>query len=178
MARLVLVTGGGRSGKSRYAQNLAESAGGSRAFVATCPQVDGEMAARIVRHQQARQGRGWHTIEAPIELEAVLRHRVEFQVLLIDCLTLWVNNLVFEAERRGRQLEEEDVETRCAALLEAGRQRQGTVIAVTNEVGMGIVPENPLARRFRDLVGRGNQVMAAAADEVVFMVSGIPLKVK
>ncbi|OGG49122.1 MAG: bifunctional adenosylcobinamide kinase/adenosylcobinamide-phosphate guanylyltransferase [Candidatus Handelsmanbacteria bacterium RIFCSPLOWO2_12_FULL_64_10] len=178
MARIVLVTGGCRSGKSAHAQKMAEGLPGRRAFVATCPPVDDEMRARIRRHREARERSEWHTIEEEIDLPGVVRGAQGFDVLLIDCLTLWVNNLMYEAERAGRQVEEAEVERRCRDLLSACAERPGTVIFVTNEVGMGIVPDNPASRRFRDLIGRCNQVVGAAADEVTLLVCGIPVKVK
>ena len=178
MARVILVTGGSRSGKSRHAQELAEKAGGQRIFVATCPAVDAEMEERIQRHREARQDRGWDTIEEPVDLEGVLRLLDRGEVLLVDCLTLWVNNLMYEGEKEGREVTEDEVAERCCRVLDACSGREGTVLFVTNEVGLGIVPDNPLARRYRDLVGRCNQVMAAGADQVMFMVSGLPMRLK
>jgi len=178
VARVVLVTGGSRSGKSAYAQGLAEGMPGRREFVATCPPIDEELRARIGRHRAAREGRGWETLEEAVDLAGVVRGAREYGVLLIDCLTLWVNNLMYEAEREGRGVEEAEVEGRCREALAACAERPGAVIFVTNEVGMGIVPENPASRRFRDLAGRCNQVTGAGADEVTLMVCGIPVRVK
>lgn len=178
MVEVVLVTGGSRSGKSRHAQELAEGLEGRKVFVATCPEVDAEMEERIRRHREEREGKGWETIEEAVDLEDVLRRMKEGEVLLVDCLTLWVNNLMYETEKRGEEIGEDEVEQRCRRLLDACASRKGTVIFVTNEVGLGIVPENSLARRYRDLVGRCNQVVAAGADRVIFMVSGLPLKLK
>lgn len=178
MARIVLVTGGSRSGKSTYAQQLAEGLSGRRAFVATCPPIDEELRVRIQRHQEARRGADWQTIEEPIDLIGAVKKGREYEVLLIDCLTLWINNLMYEAEQQGQQIEEAEIERSCTDLLEACSEHPGTVILVTNEVGMGIVPDNPLSRRYRDLVGRCNQVVGAAADAVILLVSGIPLTLK
>ncbi len=185
MARIVLVTGGCRSGKSAHAQKMAEGLPGRRAFVATCPPLDDEMRARIRRHREARERSQriddqmeWHTIEEEIDLPGVVRGAQGYEVLLIDCLTLWVNNLMYEAEKEGRQVEEAEVERRCRDLLSACAERPGAVIFVTNEVGMGIVPDNPASRRFRDLAGRCNEVMGAGADEVILLVCGIPMRVK
>ncbi|HOI75969.1 MAG TPA: bifunctional adenosylcobinamide kinase/adenosylcobinamide-phosphate guanylyltransferase [Syntrophales bacterium] len=189
MAEIILVTGGSRSGKSRYAQELAESMAGKRAFVATCPVVDEEMAERIRRHQRAR-GAGWITIEETVDLPGALRRAAGSGVVLVDCLTLWVNNLLYEETLRSARedgtegpagasgMSEDEMEARSRDVLRACADIPGTVIFVTNEVGMGIVPENALSRRFRDLAGRCNQVIAGGADRVVLMVSGIAATIK
>ena len=177
MARVILITGGSRSGKSRQAQGIAEEEGNRKVFVATCPRVDAEMAARIERHREERAGKGWETVEETVDLVGVLA-RIAGDAVLVDCLTLWINNLLFAGEPSAELVDEDWVEARCGELLEVCRGRQGTVVFVTNEVGLGIVPDNPLARRYRDLVGRCNQVMARGADRVIFMVSGLPLILK
>ena len=176
--KIVLVTGGARSGKSAYAQRLAETLAGPRAFIATCPVTDDEMRRRIRAHQRARKGGQFETIEEPVNLAAVLRRGGKYRVLLVDCLTLWVNNLLFEAAQRGRELDEAEIVRQSQAVLAACRRLDAHVIFVTNEVGLGIVPENALARRFRDLAGRCNQVFAAGAAEVTLLVSGLPLNLK
>jgi adenosylcobinamide kinase/adenosylcobinamide-phosphate guanylyltransferase len=178
MARLILVTGGGRSGKSTFAQGLAESMAGSRAYIATCPVIDDEMAERVRKHREARKVGRWDTIEEPLALADVLRRDGGHDVCLIDCLTLWVNNVVYEAEKDGRDVTEDDISVLCDEILEACRLRAGTVIFVTNEVGMGIIPENALARLYRDLSGRCNQIIAREAETVILMVSGIPVTIK
>ena len=178
MARIILITGGSRSGKSAYAQKLAETLAGPRALVATCPIIDDEMRERVRKHQKARSQGAWDTIEETIDLSSVLRHAKKYRVLLIDCLTLWSNNLMYEAGKCGREMEEEEIEELSRELLAACSERPGAVIFVTNEVGMGVVPENALARRYRDLLGRCNQVMAAGAHDVTFVVCGIPLRLK
>jgi adenosylcobinamide kinase/adenosylcobinamide-phosphate guanylyltransferase len=177
MARVVLVTGGCRSGKSAYAQNLAESLPGRRAYVATCPVVDDEMRRRIEKHRQARS-QLWETFEEPLLLDGAIRSTAAFPVVLVDCLTLWVNNLMYRAQQQGQDTGEEQVAANCGQVLAACKDRAGTVIFVTNEVGMGIVPDNAPARRYRDLVGRCNQVMAAGADAVALVSCGIPLFLK
>jgi adenosylcobinamide kinase/adenosylcobinamide-phosphate guanylyltransferase len=174
MAKIVLVTGGCRSGKSAYAERRAMALPGRRAYVATCPVIDDEMARRIADHRRAREGQGWITIEEPIDLEGTLRRHAAMDVLLIDCLTLWINNLLYEAERAGR----EPGEPPCVAMLDTAVACRGWVIFVSNEVGLGIVPDNPLARRYRDLVGQANQLVAQRAEEVVLMCCGIPLPIK
>jgi len=174
MATITLVTGGARSGKSGVAQEMAESLPGRRVFVATAPALDREMQERIQRHQDERRNNGWHTIEAERDLAGVLTADGQHEVMLIDCLTLWINNLMFAAG----ELDEAEVTAKCAELLAACRIRPGQVIFVTNEVGLGIVPDNPLARRYRDLVGRCNQVIAKAADEVILVTCGIPQVIK
>jgi len=178
MAPLILISGGSRSGKSGFAQQLAEEIEGSRLFVATCPYTDPEMAERIRRHRQDRQGRGWQSIEEPLYLIQCLADNPLEATILIDCLTLWVNNLIFAAEKKQQVITEDQVEGLAGQLGRAGRRHQGTVIMVTNEVGMGIVPDNGLARLYRDLVGRCNQVIARAADQVFLVSCGIPLQLK
>jgi adenosylcobinamide kinase / adenosylcobinamide-phosphate guanylyltransferase len=178
MARIALVTGGCRSGKSAYALATAQSLPPSRAYVATCPVTDEEMRQRIETHRRARCEWGWTTIEEQTELAGVLRGHTEHNVLLVDCVTLWVNNLMHHAAVEGRQISEAGIVERCCEVLDASHACRGTVIFVTNEVGLGIVPENTLARRYRDLVGRANQIIAARADSVTLLVCGIawPLK--
>lgn len=178
MARIVLITGGSRSGKSAYAQVMAERLPGARAFIATCPVLDEEMAERIRKHKAARDATRWSTIEEQCRLAGVIRDAARFDVLLVDCVTLWVNNLMYEAEQAGRLLTEEDAVRRCEEVLAASGEFHGTAIFVTNEVSMGIIPDNPTARRYRDLMGRCNQKLAQAADEVILMVCGLPVKIK
>ena len=178
MAEIIFVTGGSRSGKSNYAQKLAERIPGPRAFLATCPILDEEMAERCRKHQEARSGASWDTLEEEREIARVISTNHRHQVILVDCLTLWVNNLIYQAEQNGRVMTEDDIVEECQALLKACENFNGTIIFVSNETGMGIVPDNPLSRRFRDIAGRCNQIVAAFADEAVFMVSGIPLYLK
>jgi len=165
----LFVLGGARSGKSRYAQARAEAAGANPVFVATAEAFDDEMRERIARHRADRDMR-WTTVEAPRELPAAIDAvNGEGAVVLVDCLTLWVSNLLLadaNIARAGQQL--------CDAI---GRF-EGTLILVANEVGLGIVPDNALARRFRDAAGLLNQAVAAAVEEVVLLTAGLPLTLK
>ncbi len=170
--RIVLVLGGVRSGKSRYAQEFA-AVGTRVAFIATAEACDDEMRDRIARHRADRPA-SWTTIEAPIALEEALRQCGEqFDTIVVDCLTVWTANLMEHYGQSGDLvLAHAD---RLAGLL---RRVSASVILVSNEVGNGIVPANEMARTYRDLLGGMNQRIAAAADEVILMVAGCPLFVK
>ncbi|WP_420348504.1 bifunctional adenosylcobinamide kinase/adenosylcobinamide-phosphate guanylyltransferase [Pelagibius sp.] len=166
---VTLVLGGARSGKSRYAENLVESRPGPWVYLATATAGDAEMAARIAEHQR-RRGGNWQTREAPLDLVAALRAAAKPEsTVLVDCLTLWLSNIL---------LADLDVHDECEKLVAALAELDGPVVFVSNEVGLGIVPENALARRFRDAAGRLNQAMAAAAQSVVFVAAGLPLVMK
>jgi len=178
MAEIILVTGGSRSGKSSWALARAEEIPGPRLYLATCPVIDAEMDERIRKHREERQGKRWETIEETIDLAGVIRRHGDGRTILVDCLTLWINNLMFEREKQGGALTEEDITEQCRDVATACRNISGTVFFVTNEVGMGIVPDNETARRFRDVAGRCNQQMAGTADRVMLLVSGIPLQIK
>lgn len=178
MADLVLVTGGCRSGKSAYAQQLAESLPLPRLYVATCPVTDDEMRQRIERHQCMRKGRGWETVEEQLDLAGVLSRSEAYNVRLVDCITLWINNLMYHADREGRSMGEEEIAQECGRLLDVCQGISGTVVFVTNEVGLGVVPDNAQARRYRDLVGRANQMLAARAGTVTLVTCGIPVPLK
>ncbi|MDP2311374.1 MAG: bifunctional adenosylcobinamide kinase/adenosylcobinamide-phosphate guanylyltransferase [Pseudomonadota bacterium] len=166
-----LVTGGARAGKSGFVLAQAEATDApSIAFVATAERGDDEMIERIARHQAERSPR-WVTVEEPLDLERVLPS-LPHAAIVVDCLTLWVSNLMFHPAAG------DDPERRIDALVDAlGRVRVPTWL-VTNEVGLGIVPADPVSRRYRDLLGRCNQRVAAAADHVTFVVSGLPMKLK
>jgi adenosylcobinamide kinase/adenosylcobinamide-phosphate guanylyltransferase len=178
MSKVILVTGGSRSGKSFYAQKRAEEIAGRRVFMATCPKVDPEMDRRIEKHRLDRQGKGWFTIEEEIEIAAVLQANHDADVVLVDCLTLWINNLLYRGLESGGGIDEEEISHLCDEIVLECRRHPGTIFFVTNEVGSGIVPESPATRRYRDLVGRSNQCIARGADEVVLVSCGIPLKLK
>ena len=168
---IILITGGARSGKSKYAEERVAALGSRRLYVATAEAKDDEMAQRIAAHQK-RRGSGWTTVEEPVQLAETLRAwRGRTDSALVDCLTLWLSNLLLKDD-------ENQVEEKVEALVRALPQLDFPVIFVTNEVGAGIVPDNPLARQFRDLAGWTNQRIAAAANEVVLMVAGIPMVVK
>jgi adenosylcobinamide kinase/adenosylcobinamide-phosphate guanylyltransferase len=168
MAPLTLVLGGARSGKSRYAENLIAALQPPWAFVATAEAGDAEMAGRIALHQ-SRRCDNWQTVEAPHELTNALTAVAVDRPVLVDCLTLWLSN---------RMLARADLEVEIPRLEAALSGRRAPVVLVSNEVGLGIVPDNELARGFRDLQGRLNQRMAARADRVVLMVAGLPVVVK
>lgn len=166
---LTLVLGGARSGKSAFAESLAEAASETRLYVATGQAWDDEMRARIAAHQ-ARRGQGWETVEAPLELAEALKTQARAaRPVLVDCLTLWVSNLM---------LGEHDIDGAFEGLIAALPALEGRVVFVSNEVGMGIVPDNAMARAFRDHAGRLHQKIAGAADEVYFVAAGLPLKMK
>lgn len=172
MGKTILVTGGARSGKSRLAERLAEACGTPLGYIATATAGDAEMAARIARHQE-RRGADWRTIEEPFELSRVLaEHDGHHAALLVDCVTLWLTNLLLRYDDQARVLPHVKELTETLAAL------QSTVVLVSNEVGMGIVPENRLARIFRDLSGESNQLLAMAADEVYVTIAGLPLRLK
>lgn len=169
--RLILVLGGARSGKSRYAQQLAEKHWPTPVFLATAEVTDAEMAARIAKHQAAR-GPQWRCVEEPLDLAGALaRAAGQGDGVLLDCLTVWLGNVLVKEGAAG-------VGARQQALLEAVRARTCDMIFVSNEVGLGIVPEYALGREFRDLAGWLNQALAVEADAAVFIAAGLPLALK
>jgi adenosylcobinamide kinase/adenosylcobinamide-phosphate guanylyltransferase len=178
MACLYLVTGGSRSGKSSYALELAESIPGKRLFVATARAGDGEMQKRIERHRREREGRGWQCREVAVDLQKLFAKDLsEYQVVLLDCITLWVSNLLLE-ERDSELLDEDRIQSECQRWLEEIEKTAINLICVTNEVGLGIVPENPLARRYRDLVGSANQYLGKKANHFTLVSCGVPIQLK
>ena len=166
--QLTLVLGGARSGKSRHAETLIEALPAPWIYIATAQAYDEEMRARIAEHR-ARRSPDWRTIDAPMALPEALRAVPPGRPVLVDCLTLWLTNLI---------LAERDIAIATGDLMLACREAQGPIVLVSNEVGLGIVPENALARRFRDEAGRLHQRLASQAERVVFMVAGLPMQVK
>ena len=173
MKQLVFVIGGCRSGKSNYALQTVEKMTAKRKiYIATCVPQDAEMQQRVARHQKQR-GQHWATVEEPLELpRAIEENSRKADVLLIDCLTLWTSNLLMETQDEAR------LKNKIEQLVQALAGADCPAVVVSNEVGSGIVPENQLARQFRDIAGWLNQSVAAQADKVVWMVAGIPVTVK
>jgi adenosylcobinamide kinase / adenosylcobinamide-phosphate guanylyltransferase len=167
VARLTLVIGGARCGKSRYAESLVTALPPPWVYAATGQGLDAEMAARIEAHR-ARRGAGWRTVEVPLDLATVMTAQGTAPVL-VDCLTLWLSNLM---------MADTQIEQEFDRLAQALAKVAAPVVLVANEVGSGIVPDNALARRFRDLQGSLNQRIAALADQVVLVVAGLPLFLK
>jgi len=179
----ILILGGARAGKSRYALNMASGISDKVLFVATAEGFDEEMKTRIAEHQRERP-RSWQTLEIPTNLAEGIAARIgDAEVVLIDCLTLLVSNLMLGEERGlAKSGETEGAGARVMAemetLTEFMQETSATFIIVSNEVGLGLVAENRLGRAYGDLLGRANQLIARYADEVYFMVAGIPMKVK
>jgi len=165
---VVLITGGARSGKSRRAETRAQNLPGRPVYIATAEALDLEMEERIARHR-ARRGGDWIEREVPLDLAQALTETDGGGARLVDCLTLWLSNLMHAGRDWSREAD---------LLAETLRQQRSPVVLVTNEVGLGIVPDNALARAFRDAAGLLNQTVAAVADEVEFVVAGLPMKVK
>lgn len=176
--QLTLILGGARSGKSSYAEKLAVELGPHVLYIATAEIGDEEMAQRIAAHRLARPP-AWLTLEAPRNVGAALG-QVDYQpdVLLLDCLTLLVSNIVLALESEPQEMIEAAVQTEIEILLAARDRFDAPLIVVSNEVGLGLVPEYPLGRVYRDVLGRANQYLARQADRVLFMAAGLPLVIK
>ena len=169
MGHVTLVLGGARSGKSAYAESLSRQFVGARSYIATAELLDEEMRNRVTCHITQR-GEGWQTVEAPVDLvRALIDADAAHRFTLIDCITVWIGNLMHHQLNVGTE-----VDRFCGALSSV----KGDVAIVANEVGLGIVPDNALARQFRDEAGRANQAIAAAADSVVFITAGLPMILK
>ncbi|MDD4979935.1 MAG: bifunctional adenosylcobinamide kinase/adenosylcobinamide-phosphate guanylyltransferase [Candidatus Omnitrophica bacterium] len=172
MAKIIFITGGARSGKSAYALELAKKGKRKVAFIATCQALDKEMAKRINLHKKNRP-RNWQTFEEPVNISKLLYKIIKkFPLILLDCLTLLVSNLILKGLREPAIYEE------INKVLSELKKSRASAIIVSNEVGLGIVPKNKLGRDFRDIAGKINQFVARESDEVFFMVAGIPLKIK
>ena len=168
----ILITGGCRSGKSKHALFVARNYPGRKIYLATAEALDEEMRARIARHREERE-KDWITIEEPLDAVSVLeREGSAASLILIDCVTIWISNLLLKGNNRENILEQ------IRHLLASCQRAKASIIVVTNEVGAGIVPENKLARDFRDIVGEANQIIAAEFNEGVQVVSGIPVVIK
>jgi adenosylcobinamide kinase/adenosylcobinamide-phosphate guanylyltransferase len=168
----ILITGGARSGKSHLAQKLAVAAGGKVLFIATAEAKDEAMRLRIEVHQQSRP-QGWKTLEAPLGVSEIIGRNIgKAEIVVIDCITMLVANIMLQ----GR--DEESVLREIEALIDQMEELKATFILVTNEVGLGIVPDNELGRRYRDCLGKANQILAQHANEVYLMVTGIPVRLK
>ena len=173
MKEIIFVIGGCRSGKSRHALQSAEKMPGNRKiYIATCVPQDNEMKQRVARHQKERS-QNWVTVEEPLHLpQALLENSPKADVMLVDCLTLWVSNLLMETD------DEEKLEEAISQLIDTLEKATCPIVLVSNEVGTGIVPENRLARQYRDIIGLANQAVAKTAGKVIWMVAGIPVTVK
>lgn len=174
---LILILGGARSGKSAYAERLARERGGTVLFVATATAGDAEMARRIADHRAARPAT-WRTLEEPVAVADRLTAGAAEDIVLLDCLTLLVSNILLAHEADGEAAVARRVEEEVAALLRRYEEGAAAWLVVSNEVGMGLVPPYPLGRLYRDLLGRANQQLAARADRVYLMVAGLPVDLK
>lgn len=182
---IIFIIGGARSGKSRFAEELALELGGQVTYIATAEARDPEMAERIARHQAARPT-AWKTIEAPLELAEAIRSSAGANVIIVDCITLYLTNLMMqelgpigETENPVIPLElEVKIQTQIAELIQAAKESKATIILVANEIGLGLVPPFNLGRFFRDLAGRTNREIASAADKVFLLTAGIAVELK
>jgi len=170
--KMIFITGGCRSGKSRFALNYANKHFSKKLYLATSEVLDEEMVLRVENHKKMR-GPEWKTIEEPIKIvDKINEYEDKVEVILLDCITLWLSNLLM------RQNSDVKIMNEVGRLIDTMKHSSTSLIIVTNEVGMGIVPTEPLGRRFRDLSGTANQKLAEVADTVIFMVSGIPVLLK
>ncbi len=176
MGKIILITGGCRSGKSKFAEQKLASIGDNATYIATAPALDTEMQARIQKHRNDRQKRNWQTIEEQINLAKAIEQANSN--VLVDCLTLWLNNLLYKAQSNNIKFTEDSILEPCQKLIQVMQKSNFTTILVTNEIGLGIVPENACTRLFRDCAGQISQQIAHIADEVIFVVAGLPLYIK
>lgn len=172
MGKITFILGGVRSGKSQMAIKMAKKKNGKVAFIATCVPMDKEMKKRVSMHRKARPAH-WQTFEEPEDIHSLLRKiDNKFDIIIIDCLTILVSNMLL------KNLKDKDIEEKINQTMFALKRNKAEAIIVSNEVGMGIVPDNKLAREFRDIAGKINQITAKKSDEVFFMISGLPLSIK
>ncbi len=172
MKKFIFITGGARSGKSAFSEAAAKTLGKDLVYIATMEPLDGEMKQRIRKHI-SRRGREWKTIEEPLRVvETLKKNDRQGRVFLLDCLTLFISNHLLKGASAGA------LEKKAKALAGFCKSCKASVVIVSNEVGMGLVPDNPLGRKFRDAQGTANKIMAAKAEEVYFLVSGIAIKIK
>lgn len=177
MGRIVLVTGGARSGKSRFAEQYAASFGDSIAYIATAQVLDAEMQDRVTLHRNQRPAE-WQTFEAAVAAEQAINKAAEFNAIIFDCLTIYTSNLLLNERSVDLELRRHNVLCQIDLVLQAATDNLAPVVFVTNEVGQGIVPDNALSREYRDLAGWVNQKVAAAAAEVYLVVCGVPVELK
>jgi adenosylcobinamide kinase/adenosylcobinamide-phosphate guanylyltransferase len=169
---MIFITGGCRSGKSRFALDYANQHFSKKLYLATCEALDEEMVQRIEHHKKMR-GPEWQTVEEPLEIiNKIRQYGNEVEVILLDCITLWLSNLLM------RRMDDVEIMDEVSRFIDTIKQTPVSLIIVSNEVGMGIVPADPLSRRFRDLSGLANQKIVEVAETVIFMVSGIPFFLK
>ncbi len=173
MSEIILITGGARSGKSNFAIKLANESKGKIAFIATAFAGDDEMKRRIMLHKESRP-QEWTTVEEPLNLSKAIESVHDHDVIIIDCITLYLSNLISD----DGLIDEKFMLGEVGKMMESARKFNGTIIIISNELGMGIVPENRMAREFRDIAGRANQIIAESADKVYVCFSGIPVQIK
>ena len=170
----ILITGGAKSGKSRIALNFCNSFDKKKLFLATAQAFDDEMEIRIQRHKEERGRQGWETVEEPLDVsKAIKKIDQEGTILLFDCFTLWLNNLYMKYDQ-----DQDSIDKAIENFLNQLKQVKGIIVVVSNEVGMGIVPDNALSRRYRDDAGSANQRIAQISNKVVAVISGLPLVLK
>jgi adenosylcobinamide kinase/adenosylcobinamide-phosphate guanylyltransferase len=177
MGKIILVTGGARSGKSRFAEQYARNLGNKLAYIATAQVLDEEMADRVKLHQ-GRRSENWHTFEAAFAAEQAIQAAADFPVVLFDCLTIYTANLLLAEQSTDIEARRESVLQQADLVIKAAQASKSTIIFVANEVGMGIVPDNALSREYRDLAGWINQKVAVVSDEVYLVICGLAVEIK